>query len=422
VDSVATDAARGMTPARTAVRRLALGRVISFTGTFAAGTALTFTIYQRTHSTLWVSATMLLTWGLIGFFGPVAGAVGDRFDRRRVMIVSEVGATVCWIAMAFLVDAPAALLAVAFASSVSESPYFPASGAAIPNIAGKDHLSWANSLVAMGRNTGLTLGPVVGGVLVAAIGSRWVFALNAASYAVSAALTWSVRARFADPDRTVEQAEEHRGVSAGWRFILADRVLRQMMIAWFVFLIGMATTIVADPVLAEEFGVGSLGYGLITACWGGGTILGALLARRIREQSEGAWLVGASFLLASTGFGVALSPWFGLALFWVLAFGISDGPTIVVEQNLLQRRTPDVVRSRVMGAWEMGMHAGLITALVIGGIIVPIVGPKGAYAFGGITGLIGAVILLPVLRWLPGPQRVSPAIESAEPERLDRTV
>src|SRR5438093_3978715 len=175
-----------MTPARTAVRRLALGRVISFTGTFAAGTALTFTIYQRTHSTLWVSATILLTWGLIGFFGPVAGAVGDRFDRRRVMIVSEVGATVCWIAMAFFVDAPAALLAVAFVSSVFESPYFPASGAAIPNIAGKEHLSWANSPVAMGRSTGLTLGPVVGGVLGAAIGSQWVSALIRASYAVSA--------------------------------------------------------------------------------------------------------------------------------------------------------------------------------------------------------------------------------------------
>jgi len=78
----------------------------------------------------------------------------------------------------------------------------------------------------MGRNTGLTLGPVVGGLLVAAIGPRWVFVANAGSYALSAILTWSVRARFADPDRTAEQAEEHRGVAAGWRFILADRVLR----------------------------------------------------------------------------------------------------------------------------------------------------------------------------------------------------
>ncbi len=239
--------------------------------------------------------------------------------------------------------------------------------------------------------------------------------MNAASYAVSAILTWSVRGRFGDPDRTAEQVEEHRGVAAGWRFILADRVLRRMMIAWFVFIVGMATTLVADPVLAESFGVGSLGYGLLTACWGAGTILGAFLARRIREEREGAWLVGASFLLAATGFGVALSPWFALALFWVLAFGIADGPTIVVEQNLLQRRTPDVVRSRVMGAWEMGLHAGLVTALVVGGFIVPIVGPKGAYAFGGITALIGAAILLPVFRWLPRAAPGESAVAADEP-------
>ena len=105
---------------------------------------------------MWVSATMLLTWGIIGFLGPLAGAIGDRFDRRRVMIVSELGAAACWTVMAFLVDSPAVLLGVAFTSSVLGSPYFPASGGAIPNIAGEEHLSWANSLIAIGRNAGLT--------------------------------------------------------------------------------------------------------------------------------------------------------------------------------------------------------------------------------------------------------------------------
>jgi MFS family permease len=390
-----------VTPSRTAVRRLALGRFLSLTGTFAAGTALTYTIYQRTGSTVWISATMLLTWGIIGFLGPLAGAIGDRFDRRRVMIVSELGAAACWTVMAFLVDSPAALLGVAFTSSVLESPYFPASGAAIPNIAGEEHLSWANSLIAIGRNAGLTVGPILGGLLVAGVGPSWVFVANAISYLASVVLTWSVHAHFADPERSAEEAEEHRGAIAGFRFVMRDRVLRRMLFAWFAFLTGMATTIVADPVLADDFGVGSLGYGLLTALWGFGTILGALLGRRVTEDAEGRWLVGFSFLVAVTGFGVALSPWFALTLLWVLCFGIADGPTIVVEQNLLQRRTPDAVRSRVMGAWEMGMHAGLVLALVLGGLLVPLVGARGAYAFGGLTGLIGTLLLLPLLRWLP---------------------
>jgi MFS family permease len=74
----------------------------------------------------------------------------------------------------------------------------------------------------------------------------------------------------------------------------------------------------------------------------------------------------------------------------------------VAEQNLLQRRTPDAVRSRVMGAWEAANHAALVVAFVIGGAVVPVVGPRGAYALGGITGLIGTAMLVPLLRWLPG--------------------
>ena len=389
-----------MTPPRTAVRRLALGRAISVAGTFAAGTALVYTIYRETQSTAWISATMLLTWAVIGFFSPLAGALGDRFDRRRVMIVSESAAALCWFAMAFVTQSPAVLLAIAFASSVVEVAYFPASSAAIPNVAGEEHLSWANSLLSVGRYAGLTFGPIAGGLLVAVIGPEWVFAANGVSYLASVALTWSVRADFADPERDKE-SEEHRGVLAGFRFVRRDRVLRLLALSFMVFIVGMATTLVADPVLADEFGTGSLGFGLITALWGAGTIVGVWLGRRITEESEGRWMVGCSVLVALTGFGVALSPWFGLVLFWMFAFGATDGPTQVIEQNLLQRRSPDVVRSRVMGAWETLMHGSLVVALVAGGWIVSALGPRGAYAIGGVTGLVGAALLLPLLKWLP---------------------
>jgi MFS family permease len=387
--------------ARAAVRRLALGRVISSTGTFAAGTALTFAIFERTRSPAWISATLLLTWGVIGFFGPLAGLIGDRYDRRRVMIFGESGAAVCWLAMAFVPREPTLLLAIAFLSSVFEAPFFPASSAAIPNVAGKENISWANSLLATGRYLGLTVGPLIGGLLLAAIGASWVFAINAASYAFSVALVASVRADFADPERDAAEAAAHEGILAGFRFVRQDRVLRQMALSWIVFLLGMATTLVADPLLADEFGTGSFGFGMLTALWGGGTILGAYLGRWVSEDREAAWIVVFSFLVALTGFGVFFSPWFWLVLFWVFVFGVCDGPTQVVEQNLLQRRTPDVVRSRVMGAWDTLMHGGLVVALIVGGWIVEALGPKGAYLVGGITGTLGASLLVPLLRWLP---------------------
>lgn len=253
----------------------------------------------------------------------------------------------------------------------------------------------------MGRYAGLTLGPLLGGVLVASIGAPWVFAGNAISYLVSVALVASVRADFADPERDAEEIEEHKGLAAGFRFIRRDRVLTWLLMSWAVFIVGMATTLVADPVLADEFGWGSLGYGLITSCWGAGTIVGAWLGRNVRQDQEGVWLVGGSAVIALTGFAVFLSPWFWLVLVWVALFGLADGPTQVAEQNLLQRRTPDAVRSRVMGAWEAANHVSLVIAFLIGGAVVPVIGPKAAYLLGGVTGLIGTALLVPLLRWLP---------------------
>jgi MFS family permease len=405
------------TPPRTAVRRLALSRFISFTGTVASGTALSYTLYERTGSAAWVAASMILTWGMIGLLGPISGAIGDRFDRRRVMLVSEIGSAVTSFAMAAVLDLPVVLLAFAFSAALFEAPFPAASSAAIPNVAGTDNLSWANSLISMGRYAGLTLGPLAGGLLVASVGAEWVFIGNAVSFLLSVWLIWSVRADFGDPDRDAAEIEEHKGLAAGFRFIRRDRVLTWMLASWVVFIVGMASTIIADPVLADEFGWGSLGYGLLTTCWGAGTIVGAWLGRNVRQHQEGIWLVGFSGLVALTGFGVFFSPWFWLVLVWVTLFGLADGPTQVAEQNLLQRRTPDVVRSRVMGAWEAANHLSLVIAFVIGGLVVPEIGPKPAYLFGGITGILGTALLVPLLSLLPR-QASSEETAQAEPQPL----
>ena len=79
---------------RSNITRLAVGRLISVAGGAAAYTALMYTVWNQTHSALLQSGTLLLTFGVVGILAPVTGHLGDRFDRRKVMIWSEASAAV----------------------------------------------------------------------------------------------------------------------------------------------------------------------------------------------------------------------------------------------------------------------------------------------------------------------------------------
>jgi len=253
---------RTPTSPKTAVRRLAIGRLISVTGGAAAYTALNFTVWDRTHSPGMQALSLLLTFGVAGILGPFAGALGDRFDRRRVMIASEAVASAFFIAMVFVED-PGLLIAIAFGSAIAELPFFSASRAAIPNLVEhEEDISWANSLITVGVHAGIAVGPLLGGLIVAGAGARWVFGINAVSFVISLVLTITVHGRFADPVREVSQ-DEDRGITAGIRFLFGEAVLRRMSLAWVVFVLGMGMGMVADAPMAESFGTGATGFGFL---------------------------------------------------------------------------------------------------------------------------------------------------------------
>ena len=382
------------TSSKTAVRRLAAARLISITGGAAAYTALMYTIYERTGSATWLSATLLLTFGVAGIFAPLGGALGDRFDRKKVMVVSDLLGAACFGAMAFLHD-PGWLLGFAFWSAIVEQPFWSASAAAIPNLVDEEHFAWANGLVALGRNTGIMVGPALGGVLVGMIGPGWVFGLNAVSFVGSAALVWSVHARFSEDHA---DAQEHRGLRAGFVFLAGDRVLRTIVFAWTALVLGMGFVMVADVPLVEHFGAGSLGYGLLIGTWGAGSVLGSLAGRKLTEEKEPrALFLGMALIALSTG-AIAVSPWFAPILVMSLMSGFGDAVTMVAEQGIQQRRTPDAVRSRVVSASEAIITVAFALSLVAAGPVLEALGPQNVYAIGGATALAGSAVLLPVLR------------------------
>jgi MFS family permease len=403
------------TAARSKIRRLAAGRLISVTGGAAAYTALNFTVWSKTHSPGMQALSLLLTFGVAGIVGPFGGALGDRFDRRTVMIVSEAVSTVFFVAMAFA-HTPMMLIVFAFGSALAEIPFFTASRAAIPNLVeSEDQVSWANSLVTMGVHTGIAVGPLIGGVLLASVGASWVFTLNAATFVVSILLTLTVRGTYQRAHES-EAHDEHKGLAAGLAFLWRDRVMRRMTIAWFVFVLGMGMGMVADAALAEHFGVKSVGFAALIACWGTGSVLGSWFGRFLKPVTEPQWLVLGSFGIALAAFGVGFAPVFPLVLVSLLAMGTSDGLTMVAETGIMQRRTPDVVRSRVMAAFEAVVSFGLAAAYIMAGPVLRAVGPQATYRVGGISALAAALLLLPMLslRRTAGPGDGAAAAEPDE--------
>jgi MFS family permease len=162
----------------------------------------------------------------------------------------------------------------------------------------------------------------------------------------------------------------------------------------------MGMSMVADAPLAAVFGAGSFGFGLLITAWGGGSAIGSLIAKRMREGSEGTWLVRAGIVIAATGIGIGISPWFGLALGLMFVMGLADGTTIVAETNLRQRRAPDAVRSRVSAAFMGVMHVMLAFSYVVAAFVVPWLGPKPTYLIGGTTAGLAVLVLLRMRRYL----------------------
>jgi MFS family permease len=396
------------TPSRAAARRISLARLISLTGTEAAFTALLFVLFDRTGSSRWISAALLLTFGARGVLTPVAGALGDRFDRRRVMIASDLLGSACFAALA-LTDSPAALLALAFLAAVAETPFFPAASASVPNLVTAPDLAWANSTIALGANVGYLAGPALGGILVTALGAPAVFLLNAASFVLSAGLVATVRGSFNVDHR---EDEAHGGLRAGFRFLLSEPTLRTLTLAFAVFAVAVGGVLVAELPLAESFNAGAFGFGLIATCFGAGALAGSLAGRMLTQANERKVLVAASMVTA-LGFGaVAGAPAFGFVLVAMLVAGASDGLVDVGVELMLQRLSPDAVRSRVIAALEAIFLLGLTLAFVFAGPLVDAWGPRAAYAVAGAGLGVTALMLLPLLR--SGP-RAFPETASTEP-------
>ena len=368
-------------------RRLALGRLISLTGGSAAYIALIAAVYDQTGSAAWVSAALFA--GVVGtvLAAPFAGWLGDHYDRRAVMVAADLAAAAVATAMA-LTGEPAALVVLLGLSAVAQSPFEPASAAAIPNFVAPSDVARANSLVAATGSAGYLVGPLLGGVVLGLGASpAALFAVDAATFVVSAILVASVRTPFGRG-----ATAEHPGVLAGARVILDERSLRLVVGAGMASLVGIGIVHVAAYPLSTELDAGTEGYGAMTALVGGGGVLGAILAARVLRAGPERVLV-AAFAAQAGGLVIAGgAPVIAVALGGLALAGAVGGMGDVATTTLMQSRSRDEVRSRVFAAQDGAAHLAYTVAALAGGLIVELVSARGAFACAAACAAGGALI------------------------------
>jgi predicted MFS family arabinose efflux permease len=388
-------------------RQLWLGQVVSQLGDWFDTIAVMTLVLNLTGSGRDVGLIMVARFLPSVFIGPLSGVVADRFNRRTVMIVSDILRAV--VVLGFLFVRRADQIWIIYALTVLQltfSTFFePAKSAAIPSIVAERELVTANAIASVTWSAMLTLGAVAGGLVTGWFGTDAAFVVDSATYLISAALVWSVRFPRRPPrEKTPLTFSKALGITdtlEGIRYVRTrPRVLALMAVkpAW-----GLGGGILALLAVFGEkiFPVGrnaATGIGVLYAARGIGTALGPVFARRLAGESRVAMQtsIGLSFLVGGVfyaAFGGATN--YALALVVLMLAHMGGSILWVFSTVLLQTAVEDNFRGRVFAA-ELALLTLTLAAsnYVTGELLERFHYPPRAVTIG-----MGIIFLLPGLLW-----------------------
>lgn len=412
--------------------RLLAGEFISSIGDWLYLVAILILVYEVSNDPLVlgiVGAARVLPYV---FLSIPAGILADRYDRRLILLVTDVARGTLMLVMAALVAANAPVVAIVVLAVVATcfSTFFsPAIGAYLPSlVADEEQLGPANSAWSTLDNLAFVIGPAIAGLLIAAGGLALAFVLNAATFAVIAVVLWRLPSprrgvtdevrEAAEPGETPAAATVAAAGTAPTPTPSPSRADREALRRVVVPVLGLALIDLVGSVAGGGLGVltvviavgslgaGDAGTGFLNAGIGIGGLVGALLAGVfVLRPSLVEVLAGGSIVLAA---GVAA---LGIAGSLPLAVGtiaVASAGALLVEvtsTTILQRAIPDEIRGRTLGvlatastlAFAAGSFALPVLADAVG--IGPVLAATGAAIV--VAGVVGAVLAAPAARRAP---------------------
>jgi MFS family permease len=339
-------------------RLLWMGDVISFFGDWFNTIAMYAIVERLTGSPFALGLVFVTKMLPMGLASPVAGLIADRFNRRKLMIISDLARAV--VVLGFLLVRDAGDLPLLYTLAVLQvaigAVFIPARGASIPNITTPQELVTANTLMAATWSTILAIGAGLGGFATDLFGEHAVFVIDSLSYVVSGALLIPT----VIPQKT-DVVERGRGIllqaakdiKDGWKHLHIFPAVGRITLAKSAWALGGGGLVFMLAVLGGELMPASpaVGIGILFSVRGLGTGIGPILARRW-FLDERTWPAVLGACLAVSGIfylGVGVAPWSSLILISLLiavAHALS-GANWVLSNVMLQKRTVDNFRGRV---------------------------------------------------------------------------
>lgn len=360
----------------------------------AAGPLLVASV---TRDPLLVSMAVLSEYLPTLLFGVLGGAIADRLERRRIVIIANIGRSIVLLALvATLVSGTvniAVILAVLFILGTAETFADSASSTLLPGLVAREDLGVANSRLQGGfLLTNQLVAPPIGAFLFAA-GMALPFATNAAAFALGALLVSRVATSTRPDPGTSDglRAEMAEGV----RWLVAHPPMRTLALTIFTFNVtfGAAWSVLV-LYAGDRLGMNEVGFGLMTTAVAVGGIFGMLLYGRLeRRFSLGNIMRVGLIIETGTHLSLALTRSPIVALATLVVFGAHAFVWGTTSTVVRQRAVPDALLGRVTGVYRVAIVGGMVIGTPIGGLLAGTFGITAPFWFG----FIGSAVLVVVL-------------------------
>jgi MFS family permease len=331
-----------------------LAQLVSTAGSALTDLAAGIYVYQQTGSAFLVGVTLMVTAVPSMIVGLVAGVFVDRWNRRRVMLASNLAEGLVVAAIPFVIGQPVLWLYLLLLANAAVKQFFdPAYEALIPEIASDEELNAANAFLQIASFGSTAIG-FAGAGLLAAIDIRIAFWIDALTFVVSAGCIALMRTSGSveAPEETVTVRTVVANLRSGARAIRETPMLRSLFLlgAPVFFAFGLWNVLLL-PMAIKVLGASEFEYGIQEGLTSIGFVVGSLFMARFGERLQpGLWVFIGTMGMAVSGVAYGLAPTIAIAIAFASVSGFFNSPSAVARSTLLQRHTPRELRGRVFSA------------------------------------------------------------------------